>query len=137
MTESITVEDITGLHGGLAEDLRAESRGAILRIVRAAGGCRMGFILFLVDDELGVLGIWRLGRQPVGLQGFPTAKALELALAAKAAGMIVVQERDDPIPRRPDLELTRSLRHALAETGVELLDHLLIAGDAVAACRPR
>lgn len=137
MTETVPAEDLIALHGGLGEELRLGSRGAILPLVRALGGCGAGFMLLLTDAELRIIGAWRLGRIPGRIQGFPDRTALALAMAARADGMIVIQEREDPVPRRPDLELTQSLRQALEESGVELLDHLLVAGDALAACRPR
>ena len=97
------------------------------------------FLLLLVDRSLNLLDARRLRRdQDLGPQGFPVAQAIRLALEAGAAGMIIVQERmADPVPRRPDIELSRRLKEALAETGVDLLDHFLVSGDSLSACRPR
>jgi hypothetical protein len=115
----------------------ANSREEVLSLVEAFGGCGTGFILFLVDDRLRLLDARKLPREGAGIQGFPTPLAVRLALDSGAAGMLIVQERDDPLPRRPDIELTIRVRETLAETGIELLDHLLISGGTVSACRPK
>ena len=129
--------DILMIHCGPAWARRASSRDEISRLVRAAGGCGADFMLFLTDDELWIHDVWRLPRQPGAPQGFPAVQALRLASAARAAGMVVVQERDDPVPRRPDLDLTDGIKDLLAESGIELLDHLLIARGLVSVCRPK
>ena len=117
---------------------RASSQARVLELSEALGPLGSDFLLLLVDQKLALLDAWRLPRQGRGPQGFPTGLALRLALDSKCSGMLVVQERiSDIIPRRPDLELTQKLRSALAETGVELVDHLLISDGSIRACRQK
>lgn len=97
------------------------------------------FLLLLVDECLDLVEAWRLARREgSGVQGFPISIAIGLALRAKATGMIVAQERiTDLVPRRPDIELTHQLKKTLRETGIELLDHFLLSGNSLSACRTR
>lgn len=111
------------------------SRREVLEFGRLLDGERDGFILLLVDEELHLLDAWKLPRPPSAAQEFLLNQAAELAVRSKADGMIVVQFRgnDDPQVRSSDLELTRSLRRSLEETGTELVDHLLVSGDVIAS----
>jgi DNA repair protein RadC len=43
----------------------------------------------------------------------------------------------DLVARRPDIELSQHLKDALAETEIYLLDHFLVSGDSLSACRPK
>lgn len=135
MSGSYSIYDLIGKSGS---DLAcARSREEVARLVGASGGCGADFIMFLTDEELRVVDAWKLLREGDGIQRFPVSLAIRLALRAGAAGMIIVQERNDPVPRRPDIELTQRLNQALSETGTKLLDHLLIAGKTVSPCRTR
>lgn len=117
---------------------RASSRAQLLELSEALGPLGNAFLLLLVDEQLALLDAWRLPREGAGPQGFPTRLAVGLALDSKCSGMLVVQERiSDIVPRRPDLELTQKLRSALAETGIELVDHLLISNGSIRTCRPK
>lgn len=106
------------------------SRKDVLALSSLATPLGTDFLLLLVDSQLNLVDAWKLPRGATGRPGFPTDLALRLALGARAAGMLIVQERDpcDPSPRRADLELTSRVRAALCETGTDLVDHLLISG---------
>lgn len=125
-------------HDAGGSEIRAGSREAVLRLSRFARPIATDFLLLLVDSRLDLLGAWKLPRAPGGVHGFGLAEAVQLASRAKAAGLILVEERDQPlIPRRPDLDLDRQIRLALAETGIDLVDHLLVSGDLVrSTCGP-
>ncbi len=108
------------------------SRKSAAALARLAGVPCPDFLLVLVDAQLHLLNLYRLPRAGEGVQNFPLGAAVRLAIEAQAEGMIVIQEREaDPVPRRPDLELTSSLQRALEETGIGLVDHLLVCGELI------
>lgn len=105
---------------------RAEAADLALRV-----GVGPDFLLLLLNNDLSLLDIWKLPSGPQPGSGFPFATAVQLAVRCRATGVILIQDRrpDNPVAPSPDIELTAALRRALAETGVELLDHLLLTGE--------
>src|SRR4051794_5716124 len=110
--------------------IRVRTRKELLALGWLVASLGADFLLLLINSKFSLLAAWKLPRGTTGPQGFPTDAALRLALRAGAAGMFIIQNRDsdDLTPRRADLALTHSMRRALAETGIDLVDHLLISG---------
>lgn len=117
----------------LGPDARVEGRGDILRLGQCLKPLGTDFLLFLASSDLRLLDVRRIPRTHQSNQGFPISKAIDLAREADAAGMIVVQERSpgDEAVRPQDIELTTAIRLMLDETGIELLDHLLLLQDKI------
>ena len=122
-------ESVLGTLGPSAAALIRDREDAA-RLAQLAG-FGSDFLLLLVNTNLSLLDVWRVPRDSERKSSFPFATAVQLAAACRAAGIIVVQDRrpDNPVAPRADVELTKALREAFAETGVELIDHLLLTAD--------
>lgn len=120
-------------------EIKVRSPDEALRMGRLVGSEQPGFLLFLVDEQLRLLDAWRIPRDPSVARGFPINLMLNVALRAKASGIIVIEDgsETDPIPSRPDPELTALLKDALRETGTEFLPPLLISGQSTRSAGDR
>jgi DNA repair protein RadC len=133
MSEARSVLGLIAGRGPPGAEIRVRSPDEALRMSQLIGSEGPGFLLFLVDEQLRLLDAWRIPRDPSVARRYPIDLMLNLALRAKASGIIVVEDscEADPIPSRANLELTALLRNALRETDTELLHHLLISGQSI------
>ena len=87
--------------------------------------------LFCLSVHHAVLAYHELSRGTVNTTLVHPREVLKVALLANATGVIVGHNHPsgDPTPSRDDIQVTQRLKSASDIVGIELFDHLVVAGD--------
>ena len=88
------------------------------------------FWVLLLDGANRAMGWERISQGTVDQAPVYPREILALALARRAAGVIMVHNHPggDPKPSRMDQEITRQVKLAAHGLGVKVLDHVIVAG---------
>lgn len=93
-------------------------------------------LAFYVDPHLQLLAVDTIAHGDIGSCPVPFWKLIERGHALLAAGFILVHNHPsgNPNPSPTDIRTTVRLAHVARELDMPLLDHLIIAGDAMNSC---
>lgn len=89
------------------------------------------FYVFMVDIKNRVIGFHEAARGGNDSCFVDIRVVLRMALVAGAAGLVVshCHPSGDPTPSNADVDLTHRLKAACVIVGLQLLDHVVVAGD--------
>ncbi len=110
--------------------LTTEDCGAYLQAF-FRGRCNEMVVLLCLDAKCKVLSCRVVGEGGLNSTAVPTRRVIEMALAAKAASVILAHNHPSGIalPSSEDIITTRRLATALGAVDVVLSDHLIIADN--------
>jgi DNA repair protein RadC len=112
-------------------------RQAVKAYVKSLGKESHEWLLALyVDVKMQLLAVDTIARGDTGSCPLPTWKLLDRGHALRAAGFILVHNHPsgDPTPSETDIKATIRLARIAQDLDMPLLDHLIIAGDAMNSC---
>jgi RadC-like JAB domain len=89
------------------------------------------FLVILLDVQLQIRGISEVARGARDHVDVPVPDVLRVAIVDGSSGIIVVHNHPSGIarPSESDEELTKTLQDACRQVHMELIDHVIIAGD--------
>jgi len=89
------------------------------------------FLVVLLDTQLHVRGISEVARGSRDRVEVPVPDVLRVALVDGAKAAVVVHNHPSAVnrPSETDIELTKTLHRAFKEVQLDLMDHVIIAGD--------
>ena len=88
-------------------------------------------MLTLLDNAYRVISVEKVFEGSVNSAQVSTRKLVELALL-KNASMVVISHNHtsgNALPSETDVEMTKSVKFSLQQTGVKLLDHVIVVSD--------
>jgi DNA repair protein RadC len=90
------------------------------------------FLVILLDVQLGVRGISEIARGSRDKVDVPVPDVLRIGIVDGASGMILVHNHPSGAAVHPsdsDKMLTKTLKEACETVHLEMLDHVIVAGD--------
>jgi len=93
------------------------------------------FAVLLVDSRFRIIGFHELFRGTLSTASVYPREVVKLALEHNAAALIMAHNHPsgDPTPSIADINLTKTLRDALALVDVRVLDHIVVATEGCAS----
>ena len=88
-------------------------------------------LMVCLDSQRKVINCVEMGRGVVNTVNVNMRKMVETALKSKASAVIIAHNHPDGValPSAEDDVVTKQLRSALGLVGVQLIDHIIVAGD--------
>lgn len=89
------------------------------------------FAVLLLDSRFRIIGFHELFRGTISTASVYPREVVKLALQHNAAALIMAHNHPsgDPTPSIADVDLTKTLRDALALVDVKVLDHIVVATE--------
>ncbi|MGN6025006.1 RadC family protein [Alcaligenes faecalis] len=93
------------------------------------------FAVLLLDSRFRIIGFHELFRGTLSMASVYPREVVKLALEHNAAALIMAHNHPsgDPTPSIADINLTKTLRDALALVDVRVLDHIVVATEGCAS----